>query len=142
MNVCHFLGNLTRDPELKTTQSGKSVVKITIAVNRRYKKNDQIEQEVAFINGEAWDTGAEVIAKHFTKGKPIIVHGSIVQDNWTTEDGQKRSALKLRIDSFEFVPGNPKRDSEPAEGGEADAPKAKATAKKPSGKSDEDDIEF
>lgn len=140
MNVCHFLGNLVRDPELKTTQSGKSLVKITIAVNRRYKKNDQIEQEVAFLNAEAWDTGAEVIAKNFVKGKPIIVHGPIVQDNWTTEDGQKRSALKLRIDSFEFVPGNPKRDSEPAEGGEADAPKA--AAKKPRGKGDEDEIEF
>lgn len=107
MNKCHFLGRLTRDPELKELSGGKKVVNFTIAVGRDYKKNGETVKEVAYIDCEIWDTGADVIAKHFVKGNPIIVHCSVKQDNWEDKDsGQKRSKLKFRVDSFDFVPGN------------------------------------
>jgi single-strand DNA-binding protein len=107
MNQCHFLGNLTRDPELVNFAGDKKVVKFGLAVNRRYKKDGQQAKETSFLDCEAWATGAELIAKHFQKGSPIIVHGSIKQDNWTDKNtGDKRSKLILRVNEFEFVPGS------------------------------------
>lgn len=109
MNFCHFLGNLTRDPELTVTQGGKQVINFTVAVNRRYKKGDEMVKDTAFLDCEAWDTGAELINKYFVKGDPIIIHASIKQENWEDKTtGQKRSRLKFRVNQFDFVPGNRK----------------------------------
>ena len=124
MNKCHFSGNLTRDPELKYTPNGTAVLNVTIAVSRRFKKNDEVQTETAFIDSVAWDSGAEAIANHFNKGDNIIVHGSMQQEEWTDkESGQKRTKLKLRIEEFEFPQGNKKK-----EGG---SPPADAPADKP-----------
>ncbi len=95
------MGRLTRAPELRSTSSGKKVVSFSIAVNRRFKGND----EVSFLDCEAWDTGAETIAKYFQKGDRIIIHASIRTESWETPDGQKRSKQKFRVNQFEFVDG-------------------------------------
>ncbi len=110
MNECHFLGNFVRDPELKNLGTS-TVVNFSLAVTRRYKKKSDgsSAQEVNFFDFEAWDTGAETISRHFKKGKPIIVHASAKHDVWEVDvDGkkQKRSRVKFRVNSFEFVPGN------------------------------------
>jgi single-strand DNA-binding protein len=116
MNQCHFLGNLVRDPDLRTTNSGKQVVNFTIAINRYFKRGTQRAKETAFLDCEAWDTGAATISKYFTKGEPIIVHGGLKQDEWDDkQSGQKRTKLKLRVERFEFVPGRGKGSDEKPE---------------------------
>jgi len=109
MNQCHFLGNLVRDPDLRTTKGDKQVVNFTIAINRFFKRGNERAKETAFLDCEAWDTGAAAIAKYFTKGDPIIVHGGLKQEEWSDKDtGKKRTKLKLRVEKFEFVPGKGK----------------------------------
>lgn len=105
MNVCNFVGNLVREPELRETQSGKKVINFTIAVNRTYKKGDERVSEAAFLDLEAWDTGAETIAKYFSKGEPIMLRASAKTDQWEDADGEKRSRTKFRVEQFWFVPG-------------------------------------
>lgn len=106
MNLCIFLGNLTRDPELKALSGDKRVVNFGLAINRRFKRGKDTAKETAFLDCEAWDSGADLIAKHFKKGDPIIVHASVKQDEWEDKTtGQKRTKLKFRVNQFEFVPG-------------------------------------
>lgn len=116
MNVFHGLGNFTRDPELRRTNSGTAVVNFGIALNHRFKAGDgEKREEVIFLDCDAWDSGAEVISKYFTKGSPIIVQGRLIQDNWEDKTtGDKRSKIKLRVEKFEFVPGNKGVASAPA----------------------------
>lgn len=106
MNECHFIGRLTRDPELRTTNNDKQVVNFGLAVNTRRGKGQ--DDEVAFLEMEAWDTGAVCIAEHFKKGDGIVVtSASVKQDNWKDKDsGQNRSKLKFRVNKFEFPISN------------------------------------
>ena len=99
------MGNLVRDPELREIAGGKKVLNFSIAVNRRFKRENGSAKETAFLDCEAWDTGAEMIAKYFKKGSPIIIHASVKQETWDDkESGQKRSKLRFRVNQFEFVP--------------------------------------
>ena len=109
MNECHFLGNLTRDPELRETSTNAKVVNFGIAVNRSFKrKNGERTKEASFLECEAWDTGAEVIDEHFKKGDPIIIHASARTESWETNEG-RRSRIKFRVNKFEFVPNGRKQ---------------------------------
>jgi len=111
MNQCHFLGNFVRDPEIKTTDGGKKVVNFTLGINRRYKRGTETVKDPAFIDCEAWDTGAETISKFFKKGDAIIVHCAVKQENWNDKTtGDKRSRLKFRVNSFDFVHGGNKKN--------------------------------
>ena len=92
-----FVGNLVRDPELRTTQSGKSVCSFTLAVKRRR------QDETDFHNCVAWDKTAEVISTHFHKGKEMLVEGEIQNRSYTDKDGNKRWVTELKVDSFSFV---------------------------------------
>ena len=74
-NKVILVGNMTSDPELKQTQGGLSVSSFSIAVNRRFSKDG--EQACDFINIQTWRQTAEFVAKHFTKGKPILVCGQL-----------------------------------------------------------------
>jgi single-strand DNA-binding protein len=112
MNIVVLKGNLARDPEIKVVNTGanrqSSVVSLTIAVNRYFKKsNGEQSKETTFIPCEAWDTGAETIAKYCSKGDELLIEGSIKEDRWETAEGQKRSKLKIRINNFE-LPRKPK----------------------------------
>jgi single-strand DNA-binding protein len=110
MNVCHFLGRLTKDTDLRNI-NGSSVVNFDIAISRKYKTRDNKKaEEVCFLPCEAWGSGADTIAQYFKKGDPIIVHGSMKQENWES-DGQKRSRLVLRVTNFEFIPGTKNNSS-------------------------------
>jgi single-strand DNA-binding protein len=115
MNVCHFLGRLTHDPEVRNVNN-TSVVNFNIALSRKYKTREGKKmEEVSFIPCEAWGTGADTIGEYFKKGDPIIVHASVKQETWEA-DGQKRSKLVFRVNQFEFVPsskqGNRENDSD------------------------------
>jgi len=110
-----LMGNLTRDPELRYTPSGQAVADIGIAVNRRRRTaNGERRDEATFVEVTAWGRQAEVINEHFAKGRPIFLEGRLQLDEWTSQDGQRRSKLKVVLESFQFItPRNAPREAAP-----------------------------
>jgi len=90
-------GNLVHDPSLKFTNSGKAVCEVTIASN--YKSNKDAEDEVSYIDVVLWQSLAENFANSMHKGQRVFAEGRVQQSNWETDDGQKRSKLKVIADS-------------------------------------------
>lgn len=112
LNRVMIMGNLTRDLELKSLQSGQSVAKGGLAVNRKWKDAGGTEkEEVTFIDFDVWGKTAEAMAKYLSKGKPVYIEGRLQLDQWE-KDGQKFSKLKVVVESFQFIDG--KKDDEPA----------------------------
>lgn len=101
-NKAILIGNIATDLELKQTQSGVSVTSFRIAVGRRFTSKDTTPQ-TDFINIVAWRNTAEFICKYFTKGKPILIVGSIQTRDWTDQDGNKRYATEVVADEAQFV---------------------------------------
>ncbi len=134
MNKCHFLGNMTRDPEVTYTSGGTALCKFAIAVNRKFKKEGETVEEVAFLDFESWGKQAEAIGQYHKKGDGIIVHARVKQDTWVDKETEKnRSKLLFVVEEFEFAPGNKRRDDD----GGGDAP-AKSNPKKGGGKKKEE----
>ena len=105
-NKVILMGNLTRDVQLKSVAGGQAVAEIGIAVNRKFKLKDGTEkEEVTFVDCECWGPRADVIARYFTKGKPIFIEGRLKLDSWEDKDGQKRSKMRVVIEDFQFVEG-------------------------------------
>jgi single-strand DNA-binding protein len=99
-----LMGNLTRDPELRVTQSGVSVCKFAIATSRQIKSPDgATKEETTFIDIDAFGKQAEIIGKYFSKGRPILVEGRLRLDQWETQSGEKRSKLGVVLETFQFV---------------------------------------
>ncbi len=98
-------GRLVKDPELRVLPTGTAITSFTVATSRKFKGGDGADrEEVAFVDCEAWAKTGEAIAKHFTKGKAIFVEGRIKQDTWEDKTThEKRSKLKMSVDSFQFV---------------------------------------
>ena len=96
-----MIGNLTRDPELRTTQSGLSVCSFTLAVNRRAKKDGQ--QETDFIDVVAWRVLADNCAKYLAKGKKAAVVGAIQTSSYEDKNGNKRKKWEILADEVEFL---------------------------------------
>lgn len=102
MNNCVFKGNLVNDPELRTTTNGKPVVNFRLAITHRYKAADGSQnKETAYLNMEAWGTGAENIHKYFQKGDPMLVQAHAKNHVWTDTDGNKRNKICFRVNEFE-----------------------------------------
>ncbi len=91
-----LLGNLTRDPELRYIPSGTAVTEIGLAVSDRRKgpNGDWIE-ETTFVDVTLWARTAEVASEYLTKGSPVLIEGRLKLDTWETNDGQKRSKLRV-----------------------------------------------
>lgn len=102
MNIAILVGNITRDPELRTTTNGIPVVTFSIAVNRRYKSADG-SYPTDFINCVAWRNTAEFISKYFTKGSKIGIKGTIQSRSYDDQNGQKRYVTEIIVDDAEFV---------------------------------------
>ena len=102
-NKVILIGNLTADPELKQTTSGTSVCSFSIAVNRRFAKAEQGQQNVDFINIVTWRQSAEFVCRYFKKGNPILVCGQLQTRSWTDQQGQKRYATEVVADEVSFV---------------------------------------
>ena len=104
LNKVVLAGRITADPELKQTPSGVSVVRFTLAVNRRFSRNnDQGEQQTDLITMVAWRQTAEFISKYFRKGSALCVTGSIQTRSWTDQQGQKRYGTDVVVDEAMFV---------------------------------------
>ena len=106
-NKVILMGNLTRDPETRSTASGQSVTNFTLAISRSWKSADGTRQDqVSYINCVAWSKTGEVIAQYLTKGSPALVSGRLEQRSWEDkESGQKRSTVEVIVDDFNFVGG-------------------------------------
>ncbi len=101
-NKVILMGNMTADPELKQTQTGFSVCSFSIAVQRRFAKADQGQQNVDFINVVTWRQQAEFVSRYFKKGSNILVCGQLQTRTWTDNQGQKRYATEVIADEVTF----------------------------------------
>ena len=106
LNKIILMGRLTRDPELRRTQSGTAVASFTLAVDRDYKPQDG-ERETDFIDIVAWRGPAEFVSKYFTRGRRAVVEGRLQVRGWTDKDGNKRRSTEVLADSVYF--GDSKR---------------------------------
>lgn len=102
MNVCHLIGNLANDPEVRTTQSGLCTCNFRLAVQRRFKGADG-QRETDFINIVAWRQTAELCAKYLAKGRKVAVTGSLQMRSYQAQDGQKRTVAEVIADNVEFL---------------------------------------
>lgn len=100
-NLVVLTGRLTADPELKTTQSGVSVVSFCVAVQRQYKSGE--DPITDFINIVAWRHTAEFVTKYFHKGNMIGIEGSIQTRKYTDKDGNNRTAFEVLANNVQFV---------------------------------------
>lgn len=101
MNNCSIVGNLTADPQHRTTQSGVSVCSFTVAVNRRGAKDGQPQAD--FFRVTAWRGLADNCAKWLVKGKKVGVTGSISASAYMGNDGKPHASLDLNADDVEFL---------------------------------------
>lgn len=101
MNKLTIIGNLTRDVELRTTQSGKSVANFTVAVNRRAKTGEKVEAD--FFRVSVWDKQAEACQKYLAKGRKVCVIGSVSVSTYNANDGSTRATLEVFAQDVEFL---------------------------------------
>lgn len=99
INKVILMGRLTADPELKTSANNVSIVQFTVAVNRRYSKEDQ---KADFIECTAFNRNAEFLSKYFRKGSSIIVFGNIQVDQWKDKEGHNRRSTRVIVDELQF----------------------------------------
>lgn len=96
------MGRLVADPELKQTQTSKSVCRFKVAVDRNTKSQDG-QKQADFISCTAWEKTAEVVSKYFAKGKPILVEGSLRNNDYTDQNGVKHYSMDVLVSSVSFV---------------------------------------
>ena len=101
LNRIILMGRLTRDPELRRTQSGTAVTSLSLAVDRDFKSQSG-EKETDFIDIVAWRTTAEFVSKYFTKGRMAVVEGRLQLRDWTDKDGNKRRSAEVIANSVYF----------------------------------------
>ena len=114
INKVIISGNLTRDPEVRQTQSGVIVMSFTVAVNERVKRGDNWEDSPSFIDCTMFGTRAEKLAQYLAKGKKVAIEGKLRQSTWQTQDGSKRSKIEVIVDDVEFMStGQRQQDTQP-----------------------------
>ena len=122
LNRIVLMGRLTRDPEIRHTQSGASVASFTLAVDRDFKSRESGERSTDFIDIVAWRATADFVGKYFTKGRMAVVEGRLQIRDWTDRDGGKRRSAEVVADNVYFA--DSKRDGD--NGGSYSRPAAPA----------------
>jgi single-strand DNA-binding protein len=120
LNKTIIIGRLTRDPELRYTQSGTPVCSFSVANNRTYVAGGEKKEQVSFFNCVAWAKTGEVIAEYCKKGQRIGIEGRLQQRSWDDQEGKKRQIVEIVVDNFQFL-------SAPSEGGNKSSPDMPAT---------------
>lgn len=125
MNLVIQLGHLTRDPEVRTTGGGTSVLNCAVATNRSVPKGDGFVDEATFVEFTMWGRRAEAFARFHNKGSRACLTGRLTMDQWEDRaSGQKRTKLKMTAEEWEFVNDKGERtghtSGEPAHTGEVD----------------------
>lgn len=104
-NRVFLLGNLTADPESRDLPTGGIVTDLRLAVNRTYRNRDgEQTEEVSFIDCTAYGRTAEVARDYLKKGRPVFLEGRLHQDRWETNEGDKRSKLKVVVERLVLMP--------------------------------------
>lgn len=109
LNKIVLMGRLTRDPELRRTQSGTAVTSFSLAVDRDFKSQSG-EKETDFIDIVAWRSTAEFVSKYFSKGRMAVVEGRLQLRDWTDKEGGKRRSAEVVAENVYF--GDSKRDAD------------------------------
>lgn len=103
-NKVILVGNLTRDPEVRVTPSGTSICKFGLAVSRSARSADgNVREETLFVDIDAFGKQAELIGKHMTKGRAILVEGRLRLDQWESANGEKRNKIMVVLENFQFI---------------------------------------
>lgn len=114
LNHITIMGRLTKDPELRFTQTQTPVASFTVAVDRDYSGKDGEKKETDFIDCVAWRSTAEFISKYFTKGSKAVVDGRLQLRDWTDKDGNKRRNAEIVVGSIYFCESKRTGEAEPA----------------------------
>ena len=110
LNKIFIMGRLTRDPELRHTQSGTAVASFSLAVDRDFKDKGTGERATDFIDVVAWRQTGEFVSRYFTKGRMAVVEGRLQMRDWTDKEGNKRRSAEVVADQVYF--GDSKRDGD------------------------------
>ena len=139
-NKVLLMGNLTRDPDVRTTPSGLKIAKLGLAVNRRFRtRDDEAREETTFVDIDAFGKQAEIIERYCQKGSPLFVEGRLRLDQWESNTGEKRSKLSVVLENFQFLGSSQSQDHGSArESGSSNKAPSEAGSS-PTGDSIEDD---
>lgn len=133
INQVILMGNLTRDPELRTTPSGQNVCSFSIAVNRSWQGSDGNQQEaVDYFDVTAWGKLGELVNQYLSKGRKCLVQGRLSQRSWE-QDGQKRSKVEVVANDVTFLDGG-------GAGGGDSAPRSSSSSPSAPKKSSKSDV--
>ncbi len=123
LNRATILGRLTRDPELRTTTTGKSVATVSLATNRVWKdQSGQKQEQAEFHNCVMWGKTADIAAQYLTKGRRLYVEGRIQTRDWTDQSGVKKYRTEIVVDNMIMLDGPKGSSSAPQEGGNTPPP--------------------
>jgi len=118
-NKVILMGNLTRDPELRYTPNGTAVATLGLAVNRKYKVNEEWREETDFFDIVVFGKQAENCSEYLKKGRPVLVDGRLQQRRWETDEGQKRSKVEVVASIVQFL-GTARDSGESSGSGDTD----------------------
>jgi single-strand DNA-binding protein len=106
LNKVYLMGNLTRDPDVRTTTTGLKIAKLGLAVNRKYRtRENELKDETTFVDIDAFGQQAEVLERYCQKGSPLFVEGRLRLDQWQSNTGENRSKLTVVLENFQFIGG-------------------------------------
>jgi single-strand DNA-binding protein len=103
LNHVTIIGRLTRDPDLRYTQSGTAVCSFSIANNKTYVTGGEKKEQVSYFNCVAWSKLGETITEYCKKGNRIGIEGRLQQRSWEDNNGNKRSAVEIVVESIQFL---------------------------------------
>lgn len=140
LNKIILSGRLVRDPEMRTTQSGKSIASFTLAVDRDFAPQGQ-KKETDFINCTAWNGTADFMSRYFSKGSMATVCGSLQIQNYTDRDGNKRSTPNVNVENVYFAGEKRAEKSDSGENSRSAAKGKGAYSSKPAAKQTFEEME-
>ncbi len=116
LNRVYLMGNLTRDPALRHTPSGRAVSDLGIAVSEKYRnKEGDLVERTCFADAVVWGRQAETCCEYLHKGAPVLLEGRLQLDQWETDQGEKRSRLRVCADRVQFLPRPQRADTATAD---------------------------
>jgi single-strand DNA-binding protein len=135
-----LMGNLTRNPEIRYTPSGTAVADLGLAINENFKnKAGEMVEQTCFVDVVVWGRQAETSSEYLHKGSPVFVEGRLQLDQWESQEGEKRSKLRVRADRVQFL-GAPGKSTEFSAAPAASAPQE--ASQPPAAPADDDDVPF
>ncbi len=103
-NKVIFMGNLTKDPEIRYTPGGTAVASFRLAMNHRFKQGEEFKEDVCFVDIVVFGKQAENCSQYLNKGNGVVIEGRLQERRWQTDDGQKRSKHEVVAQSVRFLP--------------------------------------